>query len=90
MQLTEALANTIHAQIRSELNLSEEQSQRYSWGYPVMPDLSQHTLVFDLLQVRQELGMSLTSAYQMVPEFSTAAMIVHHPMAQYFSMHPAD
>jgi len=90
VQLTEALANTIHAHIRSELNLSEKQSQRYSWGYPVMPDLSQHTLVFDLLQVRQELGMSLTSAYQMVPEFSTAAMIVHHPRAQYFSMHPAD
>jgi len=33
-----------------------------------------------------ELGMSLSSAYQLIPEQSTAAIIVHHPKAKYYSV----
>ncbi|RME90081.1 MAG: hypothetical protein D6770_03235, partial [Anaerolineae bacterium] len=45
-----------------------------------------HRVVFDLLPAEQELGMSLTAAYQLVPEQSTAAIIVHHPAATYFNV----
>ena len=43
-------------------------------------------LVFQLLPAESELGMSLTSAYQLVPEQSTAAIILHHPEAKYFNI----
>ena len=63
-----------------------DQGKRYSWGYPAIPELSDHRKVFDLLPVESELGMSLTSAFQLVPEQSTAAIIVHHPDAKYFNI----
>jgi 5-methyltetrahydrofolate--homocysteine methyltransferase len=42
--------------------------------------------VFALLPAESELGMRLTEAYQLVPEQSTAAIIVHHPQAKYFNV----
>lgn len=66
--------------------MKEGQGKRYSWGYPAIPDLEDHRKVFELLPVEQELGMTLTSAYQLVPEQSTAAIILHHPQAKYYSV----
>jgi 5-methyltetrahydrofolate--homocysteine methyltransferase len=86
VQTAEATAEYLHRHIRRELGLAEEQGKRYSWGYPAIPDLSDHRKVFDLLPAEEELGMLLTSAYQLVPEQSTAAIIVHHPQAKYFSI----
>ncbi len=86
VQLAEATADYLHKQIRRELNLIPEQGLRYSWGYPSIPELEDHRKVFDLLPAEEELGMSLTSAYQLVPEQSTAAIILHHPDAQYFNV----
>ncbi len=86
VQLAEATADYLHKQIRRELKMSPEQGLRYSWGYPSIPELQDHSKVFELLPVEQELGMSLTSAYQLVPEQSTAAIILHHPDAQYFNV----
>jgi 5-methyltetrahydrofolate--homocysteine methyltransferase len=86
VQTAEAAANYLHAHIRRELGLSLEQGKRYSWGYPAIPDLADHQTVFRLLSAEKELGMSLTPAYQLVPEQSTAAIIVHHPLAKYFSV----
>jgi 5-methyltetrahydrofolate--homocysteine methyltransferase len=85
--LTEALAETAHALIRKELKLPAKQGKRFSWGYPALPNLSQHTVLFSFLPAETELGLRLTSAFQMSPELSTAAMIVNHPQASYFSMH---
>jgi 5-methyltetrahydrofolate--homocysteine methyltransferase len=85
VQTAEATAEYLHRHIRRELNLSPEQGKRYSWGYPAIPELNDHLKVFQLLPVEKELGMSLTSAYQLVPEQSTAAIIVHHPDAKYFT-----
>jgi len=84
--LTEALAEYAHALVRRELGLSPRQGKRFSWGFPALPDLSQHVTLFGFLPARQELGITLTSGFQMSPELSTAAMIVHHPRATYFSM----
>ncbi len=86
VQTAEATAEYLHRHIRSEMGLPAGQGKRYSWGYPAIPELEAHRTVFDLLPAEQELGMSLTAAYQLVPEQSTAAIIVHHPEARYFSI----
>jgi 5-methyltetrahydrofolate--homocysteine methyltransferase len=86
VQTAEAAAEFLHQHIRREMSIPEGQGKRYSWGYPAIPDLEDHRLVFDLLPAEEALGMSLTSAYQLVPEQSTAAIIVHHPQAKYFNI----
>lgn len=86
VQMAEAAAEFLHRHIRKELGLPAEQGKRYSWGYPAIPELSDHARVFELLPAESELGMSLTEAFQMVPEQSTAAIIVHHPQATYFNV----
>ncbi len=86
VQIAEAAADYLHAHIRRELKLAPDRGKRYSWGYPAIPELEDHLKVFDLLKVEARLGMQLTSAYQLVPEQSTAAIIVHHPDAKYFNV----
>ncbi len=86
VQIAEATAEYLHRRILLELNLPEKQGKRYSWGYPAIPDLSHHRKVFNLLPAERELDMSLTDAFQLVPEQSTAAIIVHHPRAKYFDI----
>jgi 5-methyltetrahydrofolate--homocysteine methyltransferase len=86
VQTAEAAAEYLHSHIRKELGLADDQGKRYSWGYPAIPELEDHRKVFDLLPAEDELGMSLTAAYQLVPEQSTAAIIVHHPEARYFNV----
>lgn len=86
VQMAEATADYLHTHIRRELNLPEGQGLRYSWGYPAIPELSDHQKVFNLLPVADALGMDLTPAYQLVPEQSTAAIILHHPAAKYFNI----
>jgi 5-methyltetrahydrofolate--homocysteine methyltransferase len=86
VQAAEATANYLHEHIRRELGLAEEQGKRYSWGYPAIPELEDHQKVFELLPAEKELGMSLSAAYQLIPEQSTAAIIVHHKDAKYYSV----
>jgi 5-methyltetrahydrofolate--homocysteine methyltransferase len=86
VQMAEATADYLHAHIRRELNLASDRGKRYSWGYPAIPELEDHEKVFKLLPAESALGMNLTSAYQLVPEQSTAAIIVHHPDAKYFNI----
>jgi 5-methyltetrahydrofolate--homocysteine methyltransferase len=83
VEFAEAMAEWINRKIKTELNLGEKRGLRYSWGYPSCPDVSQHHLVWKLLEP-QKSGMTLTESGQIVPEQSTAAIIVHHPDAEYF------
>jgi 5-methyltetrahydrofolate--homocysteine methyltransferase len=85
VQAAEALAEHTHSRVRKELGLEAGRGKRYSWGYGACPDLSQHALVWELLDVERALGAELTEAFQIVPEQSTAAIVIHHPQATYFN-----
>ena len=98
VETAEGLAEYWHAQIRKELGFGDEDSSeirglfkqqyrgsRYSFGYPACPDLSDQQVIFRLLRP-EEFGLSLTEEFQIVPEQSTSAIIVHHPQAKYFSV----
>ena len=82
VEVAEALAEWINRKIKSELKL-EKGGLRYSWGFPSCPDVLQHNLVWKLLQPEKS-GMTLTESGQIIPEQSTAAIVVHHPESQYF------
>ncbi|HYP43034.1 MAG TPA: vitamin B12 dependent-methionine synthase activation domain-containing protein, partial [Candidatus Nitrosocosmicus sp.] len=84
VESTEALADWINYKIKDELALKAG-GLRYSWGYPSCPDITQHFLVWKLLNPSVN-GMTLTEMGQIVPEFSTAAIVVHNPVAQYFTL----
>ena len=82
VELAEALAQWVNVKIKSELGL-DKGGLRYSWGFPSCPDVSQHHLVWKLLQPEKS-GMTITESGQIIPEQSTAAIVIHHPNAQYF------
>ena len=97
VQLTEALAEHWHARIREELAMREEDSpdlqgildqgyrgSRYSFGYPACPDIEQQTQLCELLEPGR-IGVELSEEFQLHPEQSTSAIIVHHPEAKYFN-----
>ena len=87
VQTAEATANYLHEHLRREMGIPENQGKRYSWGYPAIPELEDHQKIFDLLPaVITELGMTLSPSYQLIPEQSTAAIIVHYPQAKYYSV----
>ncbi len=85
VQSAEALAEWAHRRIRTELRLDPDRGKRYSWGYGACPDLAQHQTAFRLLEASERIGIALTEGFQIVPEQSTAAIIMHHPRASYFN-----
>jgi 5-methyltetrahydrofolate--homocysteine methyltransferase len=86
VQTAEGAAELVNRRIKQELGVSNGRGLRYSWGYPACPDVEQHEVLFRLLPVERSIGVSLTSAWQLDPEQSTAAIVVHHPAAKYFSV----
>ncbi|HYC51377.1 MAG TPA: methionine synthase [Gemmatimonadaceae bacterium] len=89
VETAEAVAEWLHRRIRHELGVPPGRGKRYSWGYGACPDLEDHAMLFKILPAERELGMQLTSAYQLIPEQSTAAIIVHHPEAKYYAVRTA-
>ncbi len=96
--LAEALAEWLHHRIRRELGLAADESadpadafrhryrgRRYSFGYPACPNLEDQRLLFRLLEP-ERIGVTLNSRFQMVPEHSTSALVVHHPQAHHFAV----
>jgi 5-methyltetrahydrofolate--homocysteine methyltransferase len=83
VETAEGMAELINAKIRNELKIGQDRGLRYSWGYPSCPDISQHHLVWQILEPEKS-GMTLTESGQIVPDQSTAAIVVHHPDAEYF------
>ena len=94
----EALAELWHKRIRQELGIAPEdaadvrklfqqryQGSRFSFGYPACPNLEDQAKLFELLEPAR-IGVELTEEFQLDPEQSTSAIIVHHPEAKYFSI----
>jgi 5-methyltetrahydrofolate--homocysteine methyltransferase len=84
VESAEAVAEWAHQRIKKELGVPS--GKRYSWGYGACPDLDDHATVFKLLPAAEALGMELTEAFQLMPEQSTAAVIIHHPEAKYYAV----
>ena len=97
VELTDALAEYWHEQMRVEMGIQQQrgsmdayvaqgyQGSRYGFGYPACPDLGAHLPLFEMLHA-EEIGISLTESFEMVPEMSTSAIVVHHPQAKYFAV----
>jgi 5-methyltetrahydrofolate--homocysteine methyltransferase len=85
VETAEALAEWVNHKIRLELNIDPPRGLRYSWGYPSCPDVAQHHLVWKLLDPSKS-GIFITEAGQIIPDQSTAAIVVHHPEAEYFTI----
>jgi 5-methyltetrahydrofolate--homocysteine methyltransferase len=83
VQSAEALAEWLHYRVRLMLGIDAAQGRRYSWGYPAVPEQSEHLKVQQLLSL-ERIGMSITEGYAPEPEQSTLALIAHHPQAIYF------
>ncbi len=98
VEVTDALAEYWHERMRGELGIGSHrpkslagyvvqdyQGSRYGFGYPSCPDLGAHGPVFAMLDPGA-IGVTLTENFQMVPEQSTSAIVVHHPQAKYFAV----
>ena len=98
VESAEALAELWHKRMRQELGFSSEDApkiqdlfhqgyrgSRYSFGYPACPDLEQRSKLVELLNP-QEIGVTLSESFMLVPEQSTDAIMVHHPQAKYFDV----
>ena len=98
VESAEALAELWHKRMRQELGFSSEDAptidklfqqgyrgSRYSFGYPACPDLEPRAKILELLSP-QEIGVTLSENFMLVPEQSTDAIVVHHPQAKYFDI----
>lgn len=98
VETAEALAEYWHKRIRQELKIADQdspnnrdlfqqkyQGSRYSFGYPACPHLEDQAKLFELLEPSR-IGVELSEEFQLHPEQSTSAIIVHHPDAKYFSV----
>jgi len=84
VQTAEGLAEWLHHEARGMLEIPSTQGRRYSWGYPAVPEQSEHLKVQELLDLSR-IGMTITEGgYAPNPEQSTLALIAHHPQAIYF------
>ncbi|MDH6216931.1 methionine synthase [Streptomyces pseudovenezuelae] len=97
VQLAEALAEYWHARVRSELGFAGEdptevedmfalkyRGARFSLGYGACPNLEDRAKIADLLQP-ERIGVQLSEEFQLHPEQSTDAIVIHHPEAKYFN-----
>ncbi|MFJ7268450.1 methionine synthase [Streptomyces sp. NPDC099050] len=97
VQLAEAMAEYWHARVRAELGFGGEdpakvedmfdlkyRGARFSLGYGACPDLEDRAKIADLLQP-ERIGVHLSEEFQLHPEQSTDAILIHHPQAKYFN-----
>jgi 5-methyltetrahydrofolate--homocysteine methyltransferase len=98
VEMAEAMAEYVHTKIRAELGFSHEDARsmdellrqgyrgsRYSFGYPACPKLEDQVPILKLLGA-ERIGVELSDEFQLHPEQSTSAIVVHHPRAKYFSV----
>ncbi len=98
VEMAEAMAEYTHKRIRAELGFAAEDDRniarmlqqgyrgsRYSFGYPACPNLEDQVQLLRLLEA-QQIGVELSDEFQLHPEQSTSAIVLHHPKAKYFTV----
>ncbi|EJN6828996.1 methionine synthase [Vibrio cidicii] len=99
-RLAEAFAEYLHERVRKEIwgyapdeNLSNEELIREKYqgirpapGYPACPEHTEKGALWELLNVEQTIGMSLTSSYAMWPGASVSGWYFSHPESRYFAI----
>jgi len=98
VEMAEAAAEYVHKRMREALGIGGDDAReiekilkqnyrgsRYSFGYPACPDMSQQRPMLDLLGA-ERIGLRMADEDQLHPEQSTAAIVVHHPQAKYFTI----
>jgi 5-methyltetrahydrofolate--homocysteine methyltransferase len=98
VEMAEAMAEYVHKRIRAELGYAAEDERdiekmlsqgyrggRYSFGYPACPRLEDQVPLLKLLQA-ERIGVEISDEWQLHPEQSTSAIVLHHPRAKYFSV----
>lgn len=98
VEMAEALAEYFHMRLRAEWGIAGDDSPdirklfkkhyrgcRYSFGYPACPNLEDQAKLFELLEP-ERIGLRLSEQFQLEPEQSTTALVVHHPAAKYFNV----
>ena len=98
VEMTEALAEYLHKLIRMEWGISAKdgrdkqsifkqqyQGSRYSFGYPACPRLEDQLKLWPILKP-ERIGVTLSEEFQLEPEQTTTALIVHHREAKYFNV----
>ncbi|EKA5636173.1 methionine synthase [Vibrio navarrensis] len=99
-RLAEAFAEYLHERVRKDIwgyapdeNLSNEELIREKYqgirpapGYPACPEHTEKGALWELLNVEQTIGMSLTSSYAMWPGASVSGWYFSHPESRYFAI----
>ena len=98
VEMAEAMAEYVHKRIRAEWGFAAEDERdiekmlsqgyrggRYSFGYPACPRLEDQEGLLKLLKA-ERIGVELSDEWQLHPEQSTSAIVLHHPRAKYFSV----
>ncbi len=103
IESAEAFAELLHEKIRTmwgipdspDLTTKDKFHAKYrgirvSFGYPACPRMEDQTVLFNLLDVENAIGVQLTEGYMMEPEASVSALVFHHPQARYFNISDED
>ena len=99
-RLAEAFAEYLHQQTRKEywgfaadealsndeLIREKYQGIRPAPGYAACPEHTEKQVIWDLMDVEQQIGMQLTSSYGMFPGASVSGWIFSHPESRYFAI----
>jgi 5-methyltetrahydrofolate--homocysteine methyltransferase len=99
-RLAEALAERMHVRVRREFwAYAPDESldndgligERYKGirpapGYPACPDHTEKKTIFDLLNVEEDIAISLTESYAMNPAASVSGFYFSHPESHYFGV----
>ena len=98
VEMAEAMAEYTHKRIRAEWGFAAQDDRdiekmlqqgyrggRYSFGYPACPRLEDQEPLLRLLEA-ERIGVSISDEWQLHPEQSTSAIVLHHPRAKYFSV----
>ena len=99
-RLAEAFAEFLHKKVRTEIwgysndeNLENDDliSEKYvgirpAPGYPACPDHLEKTTIWDLLKVKENIGLELTESLAMFPTASVSGYYFANPKAKYFGV----